>query len=503
MAPDFVPTSTTTDPDTARHVRGRGGGRRHRLMSRLSTVTAVGLIVALAAGCVFFPDGSWTTKDPVAGEPALAWNDPDDALTDSPVDLDDVGYVEAEHFIGGNATAYARAGTWAANGRWDAQPATSQGFASRILVRRPADPDAFNGVVVVEWLNVTGGSDLDGLFRPTHTELLGKGYAWVGVSAQQVGVNELKRRDPNRYKSLQHPGDAYAYDIFTRAGRIVTDPTSPVLGGLRPKVVLASGVSQSASALLTYINAVHPLVKVYDGFQLVGQLGGGLALGEGPMPAHPIVRTDIDVPVLEVQSETDLVVFRTHLNRQDDHPNFRLWELAGSGHVGEYGRSFTWPPDPTTPGDPCTDRINSAPAFALGKAATAALARWATIGVAPPSAPRIELGDPSAPDPVARDQYGNALGGIRYSHLEVPIARVDGLPNTAPAGAPGFQGFICTLSGRTLPFSDAQLDELYPTPGHYVSRFAKATDRAVDAGFLLPEDADVLKAAAAASPPVD
>jgi Alpha/beta hydrolase domain len=248
---------------------------------------------------------------------------------------------------------------------------------------------------------------------------------------------------------------------------------------------------------------VHPLVKVYDGFQLQSQLGGGMSLGVGPMPAHPIVRTDVDVPVLEVQSETDLVVFRTHLNRQADQPNFRLWELAGSGHIGEYGRSLSWPPNPTAPGDPCTDRINSAPGFALGKAATAALARWATIGVAPPSAPRIKLSNPLAEDPVARDQYGNALGGIRYPHLEVPIARIDGVPNTAPAGAPPLQPFICRLSGRTLPFTDAQLAALYPTRGNYVARFAQATDRAVDAGFLLPGDADVLKAAAAASPPVD
>lgn len=43
---------------------------------------------------------------------------------------------------------------------------------------------------------------------------------------------------------------------------------------------------------------------------------------------------------------------------------------------------------------------------------------------------------------------------------------------------------------------------LYPTPADYVDRFREAADQAVDAGFLLPEDADVLTAAAAASPPV-
>ena len=128
---------------------------------------------------MFFPDGSWTTKDPVAGKPALAWNDPDDGLTDSPIDLDDVGYVEAEHFIGGNArrTPGSLGPRGSPTGGGEVQPATSKGFATRILVRRPADPVAFNGVVVVEWLNVTSGSDLDALFRPTHTELSKKGCA--------------------------------------------------------------------------------------------------------------------------------------------------------------------------------------------------------------------------------------------------------------------------------------------------------------------------------------
>jgi hypothetical protein len=85
----------------------------------------------------------------------------------------------------------------------------------------------------------------------------------------------------------------------------------------------------------------------------------------------------------------------------------------------------------------------------------------------------------------------------------MPIARIDGMQNAAPSGAPASQAFLCALSGRTLPYSDAQLAELYPTAGDYVARFGAAADQAVDAGFLLPEDAEVLKDAAAASPPVD
>lgn len=500
MARDVV---TTTNPEMGAASDVRGGGHRARRAGWPARLAALGLIVLLSAGCLVLPDGSVVRRDTVAGEPSLAWNDPDDGLTDSPIDLADVGYVEAEHFIAGNATAYDKVGTWLSDGRWQARPTTSESFASRILVRRPADPTAFNGVVLVEWLNTTSGRDLDAIFRPVHTELLGKGYAWVGVSAQKAGVDDLKQRDPDRYGGLRHPGDTYAYDVFTRAGRIVADPASPVLGGLRPRAVLAAGTSQSASWLLTYINAVHPLVEVYDGFQLLSHLGAALPIHAGAsMPASPIVRTDVDVPVLDVQTETEVAVLGTHRNRQDDSPNFRLWEVAGSAHVAEYGRSLTWPSVPTAPGDPCTERINSAPTFAVGKAATAALARWATAGVAPPSAPRLELVDPSATDPVARDSYGNALGGIRYPHVEVPTARVDGLPNTALPDDPG-QALPCLLSGRTIPLSDAQLGELYPRSAVYRARFEAATGRAVRDGFLLPEDAELLEAAAAASPPVD
>ena len=37
-----------------------------------------------------------------------------------------------------------------------------------------------------------------------------------------MGVDmSLKSRDPERYTALRHPGDAFSYDIFTQAGRLV------------------------------------------------------------------------------------------------------------------------------------------------------------------------------------------------------------------------------------------------------------------------------------------
>ena len=90
-----------------------------------------------------------------------------------------------------------------------------------------------------------------------------------------------------------------------------------------PEHLIAVGESQSAGRLVTYIDAVHPLVDVYDGF-LVHSRGrrgaravAGSAAERVPVPTPTPIRDDLDVPVLVFQTETD--VFDSNLNaRQPD-----------------------------------------------------------------------------------------------------------------------------------------------------------------------------------------
>jgi hypothetical protein len=114
-------------------------------------------------------------------------------------------------------------------------------------------------------LNVSGSrrARLDA----AHNELVREGFAWVGVSAQKVGVDALKGTDPQRgdavrYAGLSHPGDSFSYDIFSQGGQAIRDHADVILGGLEPRHVVAVGESQSAGRLVTYIDAVHPLVHV-------------------------------------------------------------------------------------------------------------------------------------------------------------------------------------------------------------------------------------------------
>src|SRR5437016_2679157 len=203
--------------------------------------------------------------------------------------LAQVGYAQAEYFISGTAGAYTSALPLAGDGMWTVTPGETAAYKTRLLLYRPTKPNKFNGTVVVEWLNVSGGLDAPPDWIGAHTELIRDGFAWVGVSAQIVGVEggtalvgvvnlPLKKVNPARYGSLHHPGDSFSYDIFSQAGAGVRDPSGP-LHDLKVKKMLATGESQSAFRMVTYIDAIHPLAHVYDGY-LVHSRGSGGAFGD-------------------------------------------------------------------------------------------------------------------------------------------------------------------------------------------------------------------------------
>ena len=112
------------------------------------------------------------------------------------------------------------------------------------------------------------------------------------------------------------------------------------LGGLQIRTMLATGRSQSAFRLVTYINAFHPQTHLFDGYfvhsrgsNAAGLTAEQLARDADPIPAGAHVRTDIDVPVFDLQTEGDMVALRAHLTHQDPNPHYRRWEIAGAAHA--------------------------------------------------------------------------------------------------------------------------------------------------------------------------
>jgi hypothetical protein len=326
-----------------------------------------------------------------------------------------------------------------------------------------------------------------------NAELLRGGYAWVGVSAQLTGVRTLKSEP--RYETLDHPGDGYSYDIYSQVGEALRRPTGTnLLGSRRFKVrtMIGDGESQSAFRMVTYINAIQPQTRMFDGFFVHSRFANGAPVSDGGSAAIPnptFIRTDAKEPVLVLESETDVP---RHLTaRQADGPRYRLWEVAGTAHFDEDGlHALSGIPKESmvqTPPLGCATRINSAPLRYVVDTAIHDLARWAGGGPAPPRAPRIAIAP--GPEPtIERDELGNARGGIRLPHVEVPVATLSG----ESAGGPGF----CSLFGSTTAFDAARLASLYRTHEDYVKAFSKATDQAQRDGFLLPADAREAKAEA-------
>lgn len=427
------------------------------------------------------------------------------------------GYVEEEFFLRGTAHAYDAVGDQGPDGRWQVTPAGSAAYTTRVVVRRPEDPARFNGTAVVEWLNVTGGLDAPASWSMTHRHLSRAGFAWVGVTAQRVGIDGgglmpgsffLKQIDPGRYGHLVHPGDSHAFDIFSDAGRAVRDGS--LLGPLRPARVLGAGVSQSAMFLTTYVNVFAPVDAVFDGYFVQNRSGGAATLA-GQMQLHGgvHVREDTSVPVLTLQAETDLVILGSVTARQPDTDLVRLWEVAGSAHADTYLLSASGVHDDATTIEQLARKcspttklfgmfetevpINSGPHHHyVAQAALAHLGRWVREGTPPPTADRLEMvGD--APTFV-RDEHGIARGGIRTGFVDVPAAVLSGLGQEGNA--------VAILFGSTRPLPPETLRALYPGGrDDYAERFATATARAVAGGYVLADDAEEMNALAVAMYP--
>ena len=499
-------------------------GRDVRIRSAVIAVALAGLSLGVSSPVQAAVAQPVTTPITTPGSPFLGLG---------AFDLGALGYVVEEFKVAGTASAYKLTGAATSDGAWTAQPTDTAPYATRIVVVRPRDPKRFNGTVAVEWLNVTGGLDAGPDWTYSHREMLRSGMAYVGVSAQKVGVEggqsmggagmPLKKANPARYGTLVHPGDVYAFDIFSQAGAAVK--RGKVLGLLRARRLLATGESQSAVFMTTYVDAIDPLARVYDGFYIHSRFGGApppeaASMRGGPNgrpgPTGVKLRADLRVPVMTLISETDLIggnISGFWTARQPDTDRLRIWEMPGTAHVDNYmffigafdggdapmdKIASLWKPTDALFGAKMAKPINSAPQHHyVAMAALSQLDRWVRTGKAPPTAPRLEIEPAAKPGEAPKlvlDAQGNAKGGIRTPWVDAPTARLSGLGNTG--GPFGF------LVGTTEPFDAATLARLYPGGRpEYLRRFDAALQGSVKAGFILPADAAEIRALAAANAP--
>ncbi len=430
-------------------------------------------------------------------------------------------YQMEEFFLSGTAQSYKLDGPATSDGNWQALPETKAPFTTRFVVIKPSDSAKFNGTVLVEWLNVTAGQDTPADFMLAHREMLRRGYAYVAVSAQKVGVEggdsvmaqgmPLKKANPTRYASLSHPGDAFCYDIFSQVGAALKAAGGKgALGALVPKHFVAIGESQSAAFLTTYVNSVDPLAKVYDGFFVHSRFGGASGISGTPMrgatangPEHVQFRANLRVPVLSLITETDLLGARLsgyHASRRPDYAHLRVWEIPGAAHADNYlfggamiddGRKSSEilakiyrPTNVSMAGKSSVPFNPGMSHHYTVQSAIAALNGWIISGKAPVSVAPMTLasGGKTGVLPVlSLDNNGLAKGGVRTPWVDVPTILLSG------KGDPN--SFIGMLAGSGVAFDKATLAKLYPGgKADYLRKFTVALDRAISRGHILKAD---------------
>ena len=492
---------------------------------------AIGALAAFAVGFSLCASDTAYAADPIVtqlpGVPTLSLGPP----------LDPASHVMQEFTIAGTATSYKEIGI-DADGRWTVVSADTAPYVTRIVVIRPKDAAKFNGKVVVEWLNVSGGLDVGPVWTMTRRELLRSGSAYVALSAQRVGIDggpslsnagaPLKKANPARYALLSHPGDAFSYDMLSQIGQVVKKGQSGVLGKLKAKHVIAVGESQSAGYLTTYVNAIDPMAKVFDGFLIHSRSGSSSALS--PMPRAPPpapgaaappppriikMRPDLRVPVMIFLTETDVIsaTGRTGyaLARRPDDDRLRAWEVAGTAHadaymskVGQIDTGTASSAELAAEFAATNDLRGATLAFPFNNApqhhyvmesAIAHLENWVARGVLPPHGALMAVtGSGQADDPVNAmiDANGNIKGGIRSPWVDVPTSRLAGTGNSGSVSA--------SLYGIAEPFDVATLKKLYPGgKAEYLRKFTVALDSVIRQGFILAADRKEILGLAAAS----
>lgn len=456
------------------------------VLSDVRRVLAAGLCCAIAAlGIGSAAHGKPTPMPSMIAAPNDAQpygsNDPGMA------DLAAKGYVQEEFFISGTIGA-------------------DLPYTTRILVRRPADPAKFSGIVIAESIRSSGVRSM-WMEAPY---MLSRGHAYVEIGSNRSVNTLVKQSNPARYAALNVPDPTarklvfgHVQEIAAQAGLLLRAnlPDGP-FRGMRVRHVILAGCSEQGMFVRLYMRDTHPVFRtadgksIYDGYfpACVGDWPPILAREDGS-PLPNFTQPPVEVPtIMLATSEPEGYPQDGRLYRRPDansrSDKFRLYEVAAMPH-GLDMRMFMRPGLTLNCNGPKA-RSNFPGAYPAN-AALDNLIRWVDKGIPAPRAPRLDVA--SATGPVLRDEFGNPRGGVRTTALDVPVAAHrlcdTGKPNTInPVGIDFGAAYV-------EPFTPDQLKRLYPTPQVYLAKVDRRLKQLVRQRWYLPEDADEARAKAA------
>jgi Alpha/beta hydrolase domain len=318
-----------------------------------------------------------------------------------------------------------------------------------------------------------------------------------GKLAQAFGVLKFGSVDASHEVFLQELFRSYAQapDIMSQLAHAMksNNPAFPFEG--KVKRLFSFGASGGSTILQTYINYHHDAGMMsdarppFDGYLVMVGL-------------HPDVRPKGAVlAILDSEAEVVEAIRAQRKEPPDtDNPRFRYYQIPGTGHMvsaplpesiaarrSEAARSAASVVPEGIAGLSDTgevpaglthyNKINQPIVWSLWSNMYA----WIEKDIPMPKAPRMQL-DPKAPDGVARDANGNALGGLRTPWVDIPdatyIARIS---QKDPLRA-----------GMRL-FSEEKMKSLYGSREHYVQLVNEKIDQLVKDRWIMAEDAVLMR----------
>lgn len=447
--------------------------------------------------------------------------------------LETLGYVEEEFFQTGTANVY-REGEGAPVVEIADAP-----YTTRLLVRRPRDPEKFSGNVVIEILNASAMMDIDRIWVNTWRYFTRHGDIYIGITSKGHVVDALKGCDPARYAAINWanpapervPSEAVRgsrfgflpqyeqglfWDMLIDLAKLLrTDsPLNPIAGFGRAWLYL-SGWSQSGAYLSRVVNSFAYLPEncgagpLFDGY-----LNAGSGASNAPLNAYEpfgtLFQRGRPAASLLCTKEPCIAVNTESENRSTfwygdfDEPSckFRTWQIPCSSHDSLYnlvtyyrlgygteslhrlGRELEW--------EGYQGEALDTPYYFVFHAAFEALYHWVREGIPAPHAPKIETEmtyaatDPTGVQAANRtDSFGNALGGIRYPAADCPTSVCQSYTVREDGG-------LQQMFGTEYPFPPEKLKAVYGDLGHYRALAEKSADNAVAHGWILADDRDEL-----------
>ena len=378
-------------------------------------------------------------------------------LRDGPAgtNLEDFGYLVEEYFVSGSA-----------NG---------QPYKTRLLIRKPANPKQFSGMLVGEPTH-RGGNAL--ICQFARFGIGKRGHACATVAARRINLTNpatagagLWEFNFERYGTLR-VADNQANEVIAQVGRLLrSNLAGGPMGDYSVRTLILSGTSDSSGATRAYMSSSTQLDHadlrmpdggpIHQGFFVTSTLGGAIV---------PIT----DVPTIQMPSQSEVhAPNNSNTYRRDDSDEaggnqFRLYEVSGMSHNDARE-------NPAFVG--CANPLSHFPHGALTFMGLQHTLDWAAHGTLPPRAARMAVDENLADGTrVQLDEHGNALGGVRSTYLDVPIFRFT-IPNSGPG--------LCSQTGWITP-----LTGLYPNQGQYVSAVQHRLKELIDDGWFPREYAD-------------